>query len=130
MGEPSVDSEGGTPIPHQRFIPQWGKHSIGPICSVPAIRPSRRTAPVPLCAMLLQAGMLEKSLCCLPGAVVPGRLVWHLQRGTCDTIKESLMNFDDVYQGKTVCVTGHTGFKGSWLCEWLLLLGANVVGYS
>ena len=40
------------------------------------------------------------------------------------------MNFDDVYQGKTVCVTGHTGFKGSWLCEWLLLLGANVVGYS
>ena len=61
MGEPSVDSEGGTPIPHQRFIPQWGKHSIGPICSVPAIRPSRRTAPVPLCAMLLQAGMLEKS---------------------------------------------------------------------
>jgi CDP-glucose 4,6-dehydratase len=40
------------------------------------------------------------------------------------------MNFGDVYKGKTVFVTGHTGFKGSWLSEWLLLLGANVVGYS
>lgn len=27
-------------------------------------------------------------------------------------------------------VTGHTGFKGSWLCEWLLSLGAKVSGYS
>jgi len=27
-------------------------------------------------------------------------------------------------------VTGHTGFKGSWLCEWLLALGAEVTGYS
>ncbi len=34
------------------------------------------------------------------------------------------------YQGKSVLVTGHTGFKGSWLCEWLLLLGAEVHGYS
>ena len=40
------------------------------------------------------------------------------------------MNFGDVYKNKTVLVTGHTGFKGSWLSEWLLLLGANVVGYS
>lgn len=32
------------------------------------------------------------------------------------------------YSGKTVLVTGHTGFKGSWLCEWLLELGARVVG--
>ncbi|OPY88033.1 MAG: CDP-glucose 4,6-dehydratase [Smithella sp. PtaU1.Bin162] len=38
--------------------------------------------------------------------------------------------FDDVYKGKTVLVTGHTGFKGSWLCIWLKELGANVVGYS
>jgi CDP-glucose 4,6-dehydratase len=44
--------------------------------------------------------------------------------------RESFMNFSDVYQGKTAFVTGHTGFKGSWLSEWLLLLGANVVGYS
>jgi CDP-glucose 4,6-dehydratase len=35
-----------------------------------------------------------------------------------------------VYRGKKVFVTGHTGFKGSWLCEWLLLLGAEVYGYS
>ena len=38
--------------------------------------------------------------------------------------------FGDVYAGKKVFVTGHTGFKGSWLCEWLLLLGAEVFGYS
>lgn len=34
------------------------------------------------------------------------------------------------YQGKRVLVTGHTGFKGSWLCEWLLRLGAEVTGYA
>ena len=34
------------------------------------------------------------------------------------------------YRGKRVFVTGHTGFKGSWLCEWLLALGAEVVGYA
>ena len=38
--------------------------------------------------------------------------------------------FRGVYRGKKVFVTGHTGFKGSWLCEWLLLLGAEVYGYS
>lgn len=34
------------------------------------------------------------------------------------------------YRGKRVLVTGHTGFKGSWLCEWLLAMGAQVSGYS
>lgn len=34
------------------------------------------------------------------------------------------------YQGQTVLVTGHTGFKGAWLCEWLLMLGARVVGIA
>jgi len=38
--------------------------------------------------------------------------------------------FGNIYQGKTVFVTGHTGFKGAWICEWLLQLGANVVGYA
>ncbi len=38
--------------------------------------------------------------------------------------------FDNVYQGRRVLVTGHTGFKGSWLCQWLLSLGAEVFGYS
>jgi CDP-glucose 4,6-dehydratase len=34
------------------------------------------------------------------------------------------------YQGKKVLVTGHTGFKGSWLTTWLLKLGAKVCGLS
>ena len=34
------------------------------------------------------------------------------------------------YRGKSVFVTGHTGFKGSWLCEWLLSLGAEVHGFA
>ena len=34
------------------------------------------------------------------------------------------------YQGRRVLVTGHTGFKGSWLCEWLSALGAEVHGYA
>lgn len=34
------------------------------------------------------------------------------------------------YQGKRVLVTGHTGFKGSWLCRILVLAGAEVTGYS
>jgi len=34
------------------------------------------------------------------------------------------------YRGKKVLVTGHTGFKGSWLCEWLLGLGADVYGLA
>ena len=38
--------------------------------------------------------------------------------------------FDGVYTGKKVLVTGHTGFKGSWLTLWLLKLGASVVGIS
>ena len=38
--------------------------------------------------------------------------------------------FGGVFQGKRVLVTGHTGFKGSWLCEWLLSLGADVTGFS
>lgn len=36
----------------------------------------------------------------------------------------------DFYKGKRVLVTGHTGFKGSWLCKILVNLGAEVTGYS
>ncbi|KJU82096.1 CDP-glucose 4,6-dehydratase [Candidatus Magnetobacterium bavaricum] len=35
-----------------------------------------------------------------------------------------------IYKDKTVLITGHTGFKGSWLAMWLNLLGAKVIGYS
>jgi len=38
--------------------------------------------------------------------------------------------FNDIYKDKKVLVTGHTGFKGSWLSLWLIKLGANVIGYS
>lgn len=38
--------------------------------------------------------------------------------------------FNNQYQGKKVLLTGHTGFKGSWLTAWLLKLGAKVCGLS
>ena len=34
------------------------------------------------------------------------------------------------WSGKKVFITGHTGFKGSWLSLWLLKLGAELKGYS
>jgi CDP-glucose 4,6-dehydratase len=39
-------------------------------------------------------------------------------------------SFAGIYAGKRVLLTGHTGFKGSWLAEWLLALGADVTGFS
>ena len=38
--------------------------------------------------------------------------------------------FCGIYKDKTVLVTGHTGFKGSWLVYWLRQMGAKVIGYS
>ena len=38
--------------------------------------------------------------------------------------------FGGIYKDKTVLLTGHTGFKGSWLAFWLTQMGAKVVGYS
>ena len=40
------------------------------------------------------------------------------------------MNDLSFYKGKRVFVTGHTGFKGSWLCQMLVSAGAKVTGYS
>lgn len=42
-----------------------------------------------------------------------------------------LKMFDlNFYRGKKVLVTGHTGFKGAWLCKMLINVGADVTGYS
>lgn len=43
-------------------------------------------------------------------------------------MKEGL--FNGIYKGKRVLITGHTGFKGSWLCLLLHKLGADVYGYA
>ena len=38
--------------------------------------------------------------------------------------------FNHIYENKKVLITGHTGFKGSWLTYWLKKLGAKVTGFS
>lgn len=43
---------------------------------------------------------------------------------------EKVVMQQNFWQGKKVLVTGHTGFKGSWLCLWLQKLGAEVSGFS
>jgi CDP-glucose 4,6-dehydratase len=40
------------------------------------------------------------------------------------------MSLLNLFAGRKVIVTGHTGFKGAWLCSWLLELGAEVVGVA
>lgn len=40
------------------------------------------------------------------------------------------MKLEQEFKGKKILVTGHTGFKGAWLCLMLLKLGAKVCGYS
>lgn len=51
---------------------------------------------------------------------------------TIDMVIDSDLSqlFGGVYDGRRVLVTGHTGFKGSWLTLWLTRLGAQVVGYA
>ena len=41
-----------------------------------------------------------------------------------------LMFQKDFFRGKRVFLTGHTGFKGSWMCELLLLCGAKITGFA
>ena len=41
-----------------------------------------------------------------------------------------MLNSFKIYKGKKVFITGHSGFKGSWLTLWLNLLGCKVYGYS
>jgi CDP-glucose 4,6-dehydratase len=41
---------------------------------------------------------------------------------------EVMTAFGSAFAGRRVLVTGHTGFKGAWLCQWLLALGAKITG--
>ena len=43
---------------------------------------------------------------------------------------DNLNKLKNFWRGKKVFLTGHTGFKGSWLCLFLNMLGAKVIGYS
>lgn len=45
-------------------------------------------------------------------------------------MKYQITGFNNYYKGKKVLVTGHTGFKGSWLSIWLTAMGAEVIGYA
>jgi len=45
------------------------------------------------------------------------------------TVEKMVMNLE-FYKGKKVLITGHTGFKGTWLCKILVKAGAEVTGYS
>ena len=38
--------------------------------------------------------------------------------------------FIKYFKNKKILITGHTGFKGTWLCLWLTLMGAKVAGFS
>ena len=38
--------------------------------------------------------------------------------------------FANCYKGRRVFITGHTGFKGSWLAAWLSQMGATVCGFA
>src|SRR5439155_7119630 len=58
--------------------------------------------------------------------VVSSACVWFAPGGP----KLMSAPFGGFYKGKTVLLTGDTGFKGSWLAIWLTHLGAKVVGYS
>jgi CDP-glucose 4,6-dehydratase len=48
-----------------------------------------------------------------------------VRKGTVES-----MGLTDFWKGRRVFLTGHTGFKGSWLCLWLEALGADVHGYA
>jgi len=57
-----------------------------------------------------------------------------IKRGTSSRMPSSVTRApnpnSEIWRNRNVLVTGHTGFKGSWLSVWLNQLGANVAGYS
>src|SRR5262249_56624469 len=58
----------------------------------------------------------------------PARRSVAVREGSVESVE--LRQFGDAYHGRRVLLTGHTGFKGSWLALWLRQLGANVTGLS
>lgn len=52
-----------------------------------------------------------------------------MEQRKCSVESVVIMDFS-FYNGKTVLVTGHTGFKGSWMCKVLAMHNANVIGYA
>lgn len=50
--------------------------------------------------------------------------------GFGESSMEDLVTLSSYFKGKKVLVTGHTGFKGSWLCKFLDMLGSKIYGYS
>jgi CDP-glucose 4,6-dehydratase len=48
----------------------------------------------------------------------------------CSLESMGMTLFNEIYRGRRVLLTGHTGFKGSWLALWLTELGAEVIGVS
>jgi len=49
--------------------------------------------------------------------------------GKC-SLENMVKMFGGQYKNKTILLTGHTGFKGSWMAYWLMKMGAKVIGYS
>ena len=47
-----------------------------------------------------------------------------------EVVEVNMTVLGDTFRARKVLVTGHTGFKGAWLTEWLRLLGARVTGFS
>lgn len=56
--------------------------------------------------------------------------VWHGAMEKVGSVRRKDMINKDFYRGKRVFITGHTGFKGTWLTKVLVGLGADVIGYS
>jgi CDP-glucose 4,6-dehydratase len=54
----------------------------------------------------------------------------HIWMETVNEEVNLIMKETGFWSGKKVLITGHTGFKGSWLCLWLQAMGAHMIGFS